>query len=89
MVYPGGNDATVTLDSGDVTCAVTATSCTAVITRDDVYTVSLTVSNDVGSAPPVTKMFDCKSPVKLIITVGSIIYVTLYVKAVTSSSYAY
>ena len=63
VVYPGEVVVSVDLDPGDITCSgVTAddTSCTVNITRDDNYTVSLTLRNDVGSTQPVESMFDCK-----------------------------
>ena len=61
VVYPGAVDSSVVLDPG-ACCTVTAggTSCTAIITEDGVYTVSLTLTNDVGSTEPVVHMFDCK-----------------------------
>ena len=61
VVYPGAVEPTVILDPG-ACCTVTAygTSCTATITRDGVYTVSLTVTNDVGSTQSAVHMFDCK-----------------------------
>ena len=66
VVYPGEVGVSVDLDPGDITCSgVTADdiSCTVNITRDDDYTVSLTLSNDVGSTQPVMAMFDCELPV--------------------------
>ena len=61
VVYPGAVEASVVLDPG-ACCTVTAdgTSCSATIARDDVYTVSLTVTNDVGSTQSAVRMFDCK-----------------------------
>ena len=63
VVYAGELGVSVDLEPGDITCSdVTAddTSCTVTITRDDDYTVSLTLSNDVGSTTPVQSMFDCE-----------------------------
>ena len=63
VVYPGTVMVAVELDPGGIGCSgVTAsdTSCTTTITRDDSYTVSLTLSNDVGSTEPEITTFDCK-----------------------------
>ena len=67
VVYPGEVEVRVDLDLGDMACSgVTADdiSCTVNITRDDNYTVSLTLSNDVGSTQPVESMFNCEFPVR-------------------------
>ena len=69
VVYPGEVEVRVDLDPGDMVCSgVTADdiSCTVNITRDDNYTVSLTLSNDVGSTQPVESMFDCELPVRVL-----------------------
>lgn len=60
MVYPGAVEASVVLDPG-ACCTVTAggTSCTA-ITGDGGYTVSLTLTNDVGLSPLVVDMLNCE-----------------------------
>ena len=61
MVYPGEERATAKLTPGGTICSdVKATSCIATISRDDNYTVSLTIRNDVGSSVPVINSFDCK-----------------------------
>ena len=63
VVYPGEVVVSVELDPGNIACSdVTTedTSCIASITRDDVYTVSLTLRNDVGSTQAVVDMFDCE-----------------------------
>ena len=63
VVYPGEVGVSVDLDPGDIACSgVTAedTSCTVKITRDDNYTISLTLRNDVGSTTPQENTFDCK-----------------------------
>ena len=63
VLYPGTVMVAVELDPGGIGCSgVTAsdTSCTTTITRDDSYTVNLTLSNDVSSAEPVITTFDCK-----------------------------
>ena len=36
------------------------TSCTAIITKDDMYTVTLTLSNDAGQSEPAMMEFDCE-----------------------------
>ena len=69
MLYPGEVGVSVDLDPGDITCSgVTAddTSCTVNIDRDDEYTVSLSLSNDVGSTTPLENMFDCEFSVCII-----------------------
>ena len=63
VVYPGEVEVRVDLDPEAMGCSdVTAddTSCTATITRDEDYTASLTLSNDVGPTPPVEDMFNCE-----------------------------
>ena len=63
VVYPGEVEVSVELDPRDMACSdVTADdiSCSVSITRDEDYTVSLTLSNDVGSTPPVESMFNCE-----------------------------
>ena len=63
VVYPGTVMVAVELDPGGIVCSgVTAsdTSCTTNITRDDSYTVSLALSNDVGPTQPVITTFDCE-----------------------------
>ena len=62
VVYPGAVEASVVMDPGDIDCidvSTGGTRCTAFI-PGGVYTVSLTVTNDVGSAQPVTHTFDCE-----------------------------
>ena len=62
MVYPGEVGVSVELDPGNIPCSdVTTedTSCIASITRDDDYTVSLTLRNDVGSTPLID-LLDCE-----------------------------
>ena len=69
VVYPGEVEVRVDLDPGNMTCSgVTADdiSCTVNITRDDNYTVSLTLSNDVGSTQPVESMFNCELPIRVL-----------------------
>ena len=61
--YPGEVEVIVELNPGNIVCSdVTTedTSCTVSITRDDVYTVSLTLSNDVGSTQAALNTFDCE-----------------------------
>ena len=63
MAYPGEVVVSVELDPGNIACsdvATEGTSCTAIINRDDVYTVSLTLRNDVGSTQAVVDMFVCE-----------------------------
>ena len=45
----------------DISCTVNIT-----IYRDDNYTVSLTLSNDVGSTQPVESMFNCELPIRVL-----------------------
>ena len=62
-MYPGEVGVSVELDPGNIACSDVATdntSYTAIITRDDVYTVSLTLRNDVGSTQAVVDMFVCE-----------------------------
>ena len=63
MVYPGNEVVTIELDPGDILCSdvtVTDTNCTTTITRDDTYTISVTISNDLGSSQPAINTFDCE-----------------------------
>ena len=64
VVYPGEVRVGLSLDSQAEGCSDVledATNCTAVITRDDImYTINLTLSNDVAQTHPVMKMFECK-----------------------------
>ena len=61
MVYPGVVNASVHLDPGDGTCSSAgSTSCSATITSEGVYNVSLTLTNDVGPSQTVLDMFDCE-----------------------------
>ena len=64
MVYPGEMDISVNIvpkaEGFCSTVTETATDCTMLITKDDIYTVHLTLSNDVGSTRPVMQIFDCK-----------------------------
>ena len=63
MVYPGEVGVSVELDPGNIACSDVATedtSCTAIITSDGVYSVSLTLRNDVGSTQAVVDMFVCE-----------------------------
>ena len=61
MVYPGVLNASVHLDPGDGTCSsADGTNCSATITSDDVYNVSLTLTNDVGPTQSKLDMFDCE-----------------------------
>ena len=70
MVYPGEVNVSVTLGLKNSTCSELLTSantsCTAVITTDDKYTITLTLSNNVGLAEPVTSMFDCEFYTQLV-----------------------
>ena len=62
-MYPAV-EASVVMNPADIVCAdmtTGGTSCTASI-PSAIYTVVLTVTNDVGSARPVTHMFDCECP---------------------------
>lgn len=71
MVYPGQVDVIVHLDPGAEGCSdltVDRTNCTAIITRDDIYTFTLTISNDVGSTTPIMKIFNRKSLSAMIYT---------------------
>ena len=61
IVYPGEQTAMVVLTPGDIECLVTGTRCTASISDDDNYTLSLTLSNEIGSSVPVIHSFNCKS----------------------------
>ena len=60
MLYPGVVSASVHLDPGDGTCSSTSTNCSATITSEGVYNVSLTLTNDVGRSQPVLDIFDCE-----------------------------
>ena len=63
VLYPGVVMVAVELEPGGIGCSgVTApdTSCTTIITRDDSYTVNLTLSNDIGSTEPVIITFACE-----------------------------
>ena len=63
VVYPGEVVVSIELDPGNIVCSDVATedtSCTVSITSDDVYTVSLTLRNDVGSTQAMVDMFDCE-----------------------------
>ena len=61
MLYPGVVNASVRLDPGDGTCSSTGgTSCSAPITSEGVYNISLTLTNDVGPSQPILDMFDCE-----------------------------
>ena len=64
VVYPGEVRVGLSLDPQAEGCSDVledATNCTAVITRDDImYTINLTLSNDVAQTHPVMKMFECK-----------------------------
>ena len=62
MIYPGEMEVSVDLDPEAMGCSdVTAddTSCTAMITSNDNYTVSLNVTNDLSSVVTVMT-FDCE-----------------------------
>ena len=61
-MYPGEVEVRVDLDPEAMGCSdVTAddTSCTVNITSDEIYTVSLTVTNDLNSAMTM-EAFDCE-----------------------------
>ena len=63
VVYPREVVVSVELDPGSIACSdVTTddTNCTVSITGDNVYTVSLTLRNDVGSTQAALKMFNCE-----------------------------
>ena len=61
MVYPGVVNAHVHLYPGDVICLGTdRANCSATITSEGVYNVSLSLTNDVGTSQPVLDMFDCE-----------------------------
>ena len=66
MVYPGDESTKVNLTPGGTICSHMPpfnTNCTATITSDcNNYSISLTVSNDVGSAQPVSTIFNCELP---------------------------
>ena len=59
-MYPGVVSANVHLDPGDGTCSSTSTNCSATITSEGGYNVSLTLTNDVGITQPVLDMLDCE-----------------------------
>ena len=62
MVYPVEEKVVLGLSPGGTYCpdlTVTDTSCTTVITSDcNNYSISLTLSNDVGTSQPATADFD-------------------------------
>ena len=58
MVYPGSVEARVNLNPGDVTCSG-GTSCTASLTSESVYDITLMLTNDVGSTQPIVDTLDC------------------------------
>ena len=63
MVYPGEEKVMMLeLNPGGAICpdqSITDTSCTTVITSDcNNYSISLTLSNDVGASPSATADFD-------------------------------
>ena len=61
VVYPGVVSASIHLDPGDVACSSPdSTSCSATITSEGVYNVSLTLTNDVGPSQAELDMFDCE-----------------------------
>ena len=63
VVYPGAVMVTVDLEPGGIGCSgetASDTSCSTTITRDDSYTVNLTLSNDIGSTEPVVTTFACE-----------------------------
>ena len=64
VVYPGEVRVGLSLHPQAEGCSDVledATNCTAVITRDDImYTINLTLSNDVAQTHPVMKMLECK-----------------------------
>ena len=61
MVYPAVVYASaIYLDPGDIACSSTSTNCSATITSEGVYNVSLTLTNDVGPSQPVLDIFDCE-----------------------------
>ena len=75
MVYPGVVIASVHLDPRDGTCtSAGGTSCTATITSEGVYNVSLTLTNDVGPSQPVLDVFDCEWILCMYISCWSLCY---------------
>jgi hypothetical protein len=58
IMYPGEQTTMVVLTPGNIDCTVTGTRCTASITEDDNYTLSLTLSNEIGSSVPVIHSFN-------------------------------
>ena len=60
VVYPT-HEATVVLTPGNIDCsAVTDTRCTTSIPGNDIYTVTLTLTNEIGTTGPVTGTFNCE-----------------------------
>ena len=68
MVYPETVDVSVVLTPGDIACSgLTAedTSCDVNITKDDVYSVTVNLTNDVGSAQDIME-FNCELTLYLV-----------------------
>ena len=62
MVYPGAVDVSVVLNPGGIACSgVTAedTRCVINITEDGVYSVTITLTNDVSSTQDIM-VFNCE-----------------------------
>ena len=62
VVYPGAVDVSVVLNPGSIACSgVTAedTSCVINITKDGVYNVTVTLTNDIGSTQDMM-VFNCE-----------------------------
>ena len=61
LIYPQEEDAIVKLTPGNLDCqGVTDNSCNATINEETDYTVSLTLTNNIGSSNPVTRSFNCE-----------------------------
>ena len=76
VVYPGPVNVSVVLNPGDIACSgVTAedTSCVINITEDDVYSVTVTLTNDVGSTQAMV-VFNCEL-ISCMVTVLSYVHI--------------
>ena len=63
MVYPATQSVSVRLAPGSIACSdVTAedTRCSFIITEDGDYSVTVSLTNSVGSSQSLPYMFDCK-----------------------------
>lgn len=63
VIYPGETKVAIALEVENNTCSnLTSdnTSCTAFITEEGQYNITLSLSNNVGQAKPVTSSFNCE-----------------------------